>query len=155
MGNRKKDYGDYFKVSLRFFEKVRDIWSELREKVLGSEQWSVELLDSLLRKLHTIKGTSGQAGFAQFQQQIHKLEDYFVSAKKTGKLPVTDAMYTLADLCDLTVKCWIFFPRTFGKIRSRSLSQFMELNHRIVQEKVVQAGRKIRALLHQLRVLKV
>ena len=43
-----------------FKEEVRDIWSELREEVLGSEQWSVELLDSLLRKLPLSKEHRGK-----------------------------------------------------------------------------------------------
>jgi two-component system chemotaxis sensor kinase CheA len=71
----KSEFVSYFRDEAE--ELLQQIDSDLLqlEDLVGSERPDSELVNSLFRALHTIKGSSGMLGFSDVQNLAHKLEN--------------------------------------------------------------------------------
>ncbi|BDE06038.1 hypothetical protein WPS_13140 [Vulcanimicrobium alpinum] len=60
------------------------------DRLVDSGTVDGEIVDSLFRALHTIKGSAGMLDFRQVQQIAHKLENVFDLLRK-GRMPLTES----------------------------------------------------------------
>ncbi|SMF42967.1 chemotaxis protein CheA [Pseudobacteriovorax antillogorgiicola] len=97
----KSEFGEMFTVTVETLkEELQDIFEEIRNELGQSEHWSTETTAFTLRKLHTIKGTSGQAGFRSLSDHVHHIEDYFSACAKQNSMPSEESFDLLSDWCD-------------------------------------------------------
>jgi two-component system chemotaxis sensor kinase CheA len=68
-----------------FFDEAQEHLENLEEMAmsLGTEREDRELLDSIFRAAHSIKGGSGTFGFAQLSEATHEMEAIFDSLRKS------------------------------------------------------------------------
>jgi two-component system chemotaxis sensor kinase CheA len=95
---------DDFFDRTEFVQYFRDETDELLQSIEGdllrleqfvdAEAVDAELVNSLFRALHTIKGSAGMLQFAAVQQVAHKLENVFDLLRK-DRMPLTEGGITL------------------------------------------------------------
>ena len=95
---------DDFFDRTEFVQYFRDETDELLQSIEGdllrleqfvdAESVDAELVNSLFRALHTIKGSAGMLQFAAVQQVAHKLENVFDLLRK-DRMPLTEGGITL------------------------------------------------------------
>jgi two-component system chemotaxis sensor kinase CheA len=95
---------DDFFDRTEFIQYFRDETDELLQSIEGdllrleqfvdAETVDAELVNSLFRALHTIKGSAGMLQFAEVQQVAHKLENVFDLLRK-DRMPLTEGGITL------------------------------------------------------------
>lgn len=77
---------------LGFIDESRDHLESIEQKVLGlSGAVDADMVNSLFRSLHTIKGIAGFLALADIQRLSHRLESIF-DAIRQGKLPVDERL---------------------------------------------------------------
>ncbi|HXS54158.1 MAG TPA: Hpt domain-containing protein, partial [Usitatibacter sp.] len=85
-----------------FFDEAREHIESIEEKAmaLGSGGEDPELLNSIFRAAHSIKGGSGTFGFTQLAEATHEMETLFDALRKgRGKADAT-TVRLLLDSCD-------------------------------------------------------
>ena len=78
-----------FKANELFFEETREMTNELEQHLLNleSDPENHDLVDSIFRTLHTIKGSAAMFGFERISGFTHELEALFDSIRQ-GIIPV-------------------------------------------------------------------
>ncbi|MDD9147044.1 chemotaxis protein CheA [Sporolactobacillus sp. CQH2019] len=76
-----------------FIDEAREHLQNLNDKlsVMGENGGDPELLNSIFRSAHTLKGSSGQMGFADMMELTHTMENVF-DALRHEKIEVSDTM---------------------------------------------------------------
>src|SRR5690348_3288867 len=85
-----------------FFDEAREHIESIEEMAmaLGSGREDPELLNSIFRAAHSIKGGSGTFGFTQLAEATHEMETLFDALRKgRGKADAT-TVRLLLDACD-------------------------------------------------------
>src|SRR5438552_10127741 len=86
-----------------FFDEAQEHLESIEEKAmaLGSEKVDPEVLNSIFRAAHSIKGGSGTFGFTQLTEATHEIETLFDGLRK-GKGNADAATVRLVlDSCDV------------------------------------------------------
>lgn len=76
-----------------FINEAQDLISQLEKDLLNLEKKprDKELINSVFRTVHTLKGSSGMLGFSDMQNFAHEFENVFDKIRK-GKLKVTPSL---------------------------------------------------------------
>jgi len=77
-----------------FLEEAKEIIANLETDIVSLEEGDSEIIHNIFRYVHTLKGSSGIAGFDDLSEFTHKLES-LLDRVRAGELEVTD---TLVDL---------------------------------------------------------
>jgi len=77
-----------------FLEEAKEIIANLETDIVSLEEGDSEIIHNIFRYVHTLKGSSGIAGFDDLSEFTHKLES-LLDRVRSGELEVTD---TLVDL---------------------------------------------------------
>jgi two-component system chemotaxis sensor kinase CheA len=90
-----------------FVEEFREIVGNLESDIVSLEEHSgPELIDNIFRYVHTIKGSSGIAGFSELYEFTHQLEN-LLDLVRSGELKanegITDLLLSSLDWMKLTV----------------------------------------------------
>ncbi len=100
----KENLGELFEPSIQtYVEECSSLLNDLKDSLLERESWDLGVIQSVLRHLHTLKGTSGVMGFKQFATLIHRLEDFFIRKSKEEKVPPPALLFSMAEFCDLAL----------------------------------------------------
>ncbi len=96
----KEQFGESFALSLQtFVAECTDLLEQSEGELGESNSWNLELLQALLRRLHTLKGTSGQMGLKSLAHSIHQLEDALAAYQKQQLFPPATWLLALASYC--------------------------------------------------------
>ncbi|HMB21105.1 MAG TPA: chemotaxis protein CheA, partial [Spirochaetota bacterium] len=77
-----------------FLEEAKEIIANLETDIVSLEEGDSEIIHNIFRYVHTLKGSSGIAGYDDLSEFTHKLES-LLDRVRSGELEVTD---TLVDL---------------------------------------------------------
>jgi two-component system chemotaxis sensor kinase CheA len=78
-----------------FFEESKEILENLESDIVRIEEdFSNELLNDIFRHIHTLKGSSGIAGFNEMYEFTHQLE-YLLDLMRSGKLKIDKGIVDL------------------------------------------------------------
>ena len=86
-----------------FFDEAREHLESIEEKAmsLASGRHDPELLNSIFRAAHSIKGGSGTFGFTQLSDATHEMETLFDQLRKGRRRPDASTVRLLLDACDV------------------------------------------------------
>jgi two-component system, chemotaxis family, sensor kinase CheA len=86
-----------------FFDEAREHLETIEEKAmaLGSGAEDREVLDSIFRAAHSIKGGSGTFGFTQLAEATHEMETLFDGLRKGKGRADASTVRLLLDACDV------------------------------------------------------
>ena len=97
-----------------FFEESDDNLQTLNDSILELEQEpdNIDLINSIFRVAHTLKGMSATMGYDVMTKLTHKMEDMF-DLFKTGKMKINtdqraDQKKNSLKRCFLQIKFWAF-----------------------------------------------
>jgi len=87
-----------------FLEESQELIQEWEESLLNLEKNPAdrELIDSLFRSIHTLKGSAGFVGFEELQKLTHDLESSLQDVRDTNKKlspEMTEVLFEGLDLC--------------------------------------------------------
>jgi two-component system, chemotaxis family, sensor kinase CheA len=84
-----------------FIEEAKEHIENLTKCLLSLEKDSQnkEVINTLFRSAHTLKGSSGMMGYKDFQELTHSMEDVFDNMRK-GKSPSSDLISILLECVD-------------------------------------------------------
>ena len=96
-----------------FFDEAREHLESIEEKAmsLASGRHDPELLNSIFRAAHSIKGGSGTFGFDQLSEATHEMETLFDQLRKGKRQPDASTVRLLLDACDV-------FKAHLGRLKS-------------------------------------
>jgi two-component system chemotaxis sensor kinase CheA len=96
-----------------FFDEAREHLESIEEKAmsLASGRHDPELLNSIFRAAHSIKGGSGTFGFEQLSEATHEMETLFDQLRKGKRQPDASTVRLLLDACDV-------FKAHLGRLKS-------------------------------------
>src|ERR1700682_4530687 len=86
-----------------FFDEAREHLESIEEKAMSlpSGRHAPELLTSIFRAAHSIKGGSGTFGFEQLSEATHEMETLFDQLRKGKRQPDASTVRLLLDACDV------------------------------------------------------
>ena len=86
-----------------FFDEAEEHLESIEEKAmsLASGRHDPELLNSIFRAAHSIKGGSGTFGFTQLSEATHEMETLFDQLRKGQRLADASTVRLLLDACDV------------------------------------------------------
>jgi two-component system chemotaxis sensor kinase CheA len=86
-----------------FFDEAQEHLESIEEKAmsLASGRHDPELLNSIFRAAHSIKGGSGTFGFTQLSEATHEMETLFDQLRKGQRRPDASTVRLLLDACDV------------------------------------------------------
>jgi two-component system chemotaxis sensor kinase CheA len=86
-----------------FFDEAQEHLESIEEKAmsLASGRHDPELLNSIFRAAHSIKGGSGTFGFTQLSEATHEMETLFDQLRKGKRQPDSSTVRLLLDACDV------------------------------------------------------
>jgi two-component system chemotaxis sensor kinase CheA len=86
-----------------FFDEAQEHLESIEEKAmsLASGRHDPELLNSIFRAAHSIKGGSGTFGFTQLSEATHEMETLFDQLRKGARRPDAATVRLLLDACDV------------------------------------------------------
>ncbi|HZZ94497.1 MAG TPA: chemotaxis protein CheA [Usitatibacter sp.] len=86
-----------------FFDEAQEHLESIEEKAmsLASGRHDPELLNSIFRAAHSIKGGSGTFGFTQLAEATHEMETLFDQLRKGQRLADASTVRLLLDACDV------------------------------------------------------
>src|SRR4051812_35428956 len=86
-----------------FFDEAHEHLESIEEKAmsLASGRHDPELLNSIFRAAHSIKGGSGTFGFTQLSEATHEMETLFDQLRKGKRTPDSSTVRLLLDACDV------------------------------------------------------
>ncbi len=86
-----------------FFDEAQEHLESIEEKAmsLASGRHDPELLNSIFRAAHSIKGGSGTFGFTQLSEATHEMETLFDQLRKGKRLADGSTVRLLLDACDV------------------------------------------------------
>src|SRR4051812_41806625 len=86
-----------------FFDEAQEHLESVEEKAmsLASGRHDPELLNSIFRAAHSIKGGSGTFGFTQLAEATHEMETLFDQLRKGQRLADASTVRLLLDACDV------------------------------------------------------
>src|SRR5512132_1764007 len=86
-----------------FFDEAHEHLESIEEKAmsLASGRHDPELLNSIFRAAHSIKGGSGTFGFAQLSEATHEMETLFDALRKGEGRADESTVRLLLDACDV------------------------------------------------------
>jgi len=86
-----------------FFDEAQEHLESIEEKAmsLASGRHDPELLNSIFRAAHSIKGGSGTFGFTQLSEATHEMETLFDQLRKGQRLADASTVRLLLDACDV------------------------------------------------------
>jgi two-component system chemotaxis sensor kinase CheA len=96
-----------------FFDEAQEHLESIEEKAmsLASGRHDPELLNSIFRAAHSIKGGSGTFGFTQLSEATHEMETLFDQLRKGKRQPDASTVRLLLDACDV-------FKAHLGRLKS-------------------------------------
>jgi two-component system chemotaxis sensor kinase CheA len=96
-----------------FFDEAQEHLASIEEKAmsLASGRHDPELLNSIFRAAHSIKGGSGTFGFTQLSEATHEMETLFDQLRKGKRQPDASTVRLLLDACDV-------FKAHLGRLKS-------------------------------------
>jgi two-component system, chemotaxis family, sensor kinase CheA len=96
-----------------FFDEAQEHLESIEEKAmsLASGRHDPELLNSIFRAAHSIKGGSGTFGFTQLSEATHEMETLFDQLRKGKRQPDSSTVRLLLDACDV-------FKAHLGRLKS-------------------------------------
>src|SRR6266850_4983110 len=86
-----------------FFDEAQEHVESIEEKAmaLGSGRADPEVLNSIFRAAHSIKGGSGTFGFVQLSEATHEMETLFDGLRKGKGRADESTVRLLLDACDV------------------------------------------------------
>jgi two-component system chemotaxis sensor kinase CheA len=83
-----------------FFESAREILQSLNDEALQLEKHpgDEEVIRSIRRHVHTLKGDAAAVGFRELSELAHELEDALALDAVKAHIPLADIAFTAADL---------------------------------------------------------
>jgi two-component system chemotaxis sensor kinase CheA len=86
-----------------FFDEAQEHLESIEEKAmsLASGRHDPELLNSIFRAAHSIKGGSGTFGFTQLSEATHEMETLFDQLRKGQRMADASTVRLLLDACDV------------------------------------------------------
>ena len=83
-----------------FFESAQELVQALNEEALKLEKHpgDAELVRSIRRTVHTLKGDAGACGYRELSEVAHELEDALALESATGHTMLAEVAFTAADL---------------------------------------------------------
>jgi two-component system, chemotaxis family, sensor kinase CheA len=83
-----------------FFETAQELLQSLNEEALKLEQQpgEGELVRTIRRIVHTLKGDAAAAGFQELSELAHKLEDALALESATADSSLTEIVFSVADM---------------------------------------------------------
>jgi two-component system chemotaxis sensor kinase CheA len=86
-----------------FFDEAQEHLESIEERAmsLASGRHDPELLNSIFRAAHSIKGGSGTFGFKQLAEATHEMETLFDQLRKGQRLADSSTVRLLLDACDV------------------------------------------------------
>jgi two-component system, chemotaxis family, sensor kinase CheA len=86
-----------------FFDEAQEHLESIEERAmsLASGRHDPELLNSIFRAAHSIKGGSGTFGFTQLSEATHEMETLFDQLRKGQRLADSATVRLLLDACDV------------------------------------------------------
>jgi two-component system chemotaxis sensor kinase CheA len=83
-----------------FFESAREILQSLNDEALQLEKHpgNEEVIRSIRRHVHTLKGDAAAVGFRELSELAHELEDALALDAVKAHIPLADIAFTAADL---------------------------------------------------------
>jgi len=108
-----------------FLEESQDLIQEWEESLLNLEKNPTdrELIDSLFRSIHTLKGSAGFVGFEELQKLTHDLESSLQDVRDTNKEfspEMTEMLFEGLDLCRQMIEAFLENRQFEGNITSLS-----------------------------------
>ena len=119
-------------------EEAPDYLSGLEERILALEQgWDEELLDSLFRSFHSLKGIAGFANLTPVVTACHRAEDLVKELKSGRTLPVPAVVDALLGVTDFVQRFLERIQNALGTCTGGVLEiEFADLNEREAVAKV-------------------
>lgn len=90
----EEDFGELLEGLL---DEVRQNVQEACNALDDASEWSDELLNLVLAKLHGLKGITGQFSFSFVSTSVHKVEDVFANLKSKGEVPPNSYLQSLSE----------------------------------------------------------
>jgi two-component system chemotaxis sensor kinase CheA len=121
-----------------FFESAQELLQALNDEALKLEKkpGDNEIVRSLRRTVHTLKGDAAACGYRELSEVAHELEDALALESAAGHTKLADVAFTAADLFSAMLAAY----RKRAKLPSRD--PLRKMVKKLAEDPVVKKGRK-------------
>jgi two-component system chemotaxis sensor kinase CheA len=121
-----------------FFESAQELLQALNDEALKLEKkpGDPEIVRSIRRTVHTLKGDAAACGYRELSEVAHELEDALALESAAGHTTLAEVAFTAADLFSAMLAAY----RKRAKLPSRD--PLRKMVKKLTQDPVVKKGRK-------------